>query len=216
MNTAELKCPKCSKPFKSEAALRMHDMRVHTGQIKTPGQLALVRGPKQQMQFKPLKKTAILAAAEAEAPKKGRRKGGVFPSWTQDQVDLLFAIESQYKAGRHVQWEQAFRDHPEWRQDLGDRSNMALAGKLIYMKQQTAKKAAKEGKSTAVDIIETRPRLGRPKKISSEVAAHDGSGNGNDVKPPTVAFCPNCGEHIKLWNDVAGIVDAVPKRQRQR
>jgi hypothetical protein len=36
---AQLECPKCYRLFKNTSALRMHDARVHTKTIKTPGQL---------------------------------------------------------------------------------------------------------------------------------------------------------------------------------
>src|SRR4030095_160751 len=107
-----INCPKCSKQFKNEVALRMHDMRVHTKQIKTPGQLGLITG------------------------KKFRQPWSTGKGWSQEQIDLLLAIEEEYREGNKVAWERAFADHPEWEVDLGSRNRTTLTQKLGYIHER--------------------------------------------------------------------------------
>ena len=117
-------CPKCSKDFQTPQALRMHDMRVHTGEIKVPGQAG-----------SPLKPKPALVLP-AKNPKS--RKGTV--PWTEDEVALLFVIAEQYKRGKHIDWERAFLEHPEYEADLGNRGRALLAQKLAYEKGKQPKK----------------------------------------------------------------------------
>ena len=210
-------CKKCGKEFKNMAGLRMHDMRTHLGTIRTPGQQALATGTHYRMKYK---KSAAQLLKEADKEKanlvsvgpvrkKGGR-GGRFISWTQEEVDLLLMVEETYRVGRSVNWKRAFEEHPEWHAQLGYRNPMTLSGKLNYMKNMAANKAVRDGRGSQVPaVIETRPRaLGRPPKTPVVITPPAQNGNG-------VCFCPRCGEHIKLWNQVGDMIHSLANPQPQ-
>jgi hypothetical protein len=211
-----VKCSKCGKEFKNDAGLRMHDMRTHTGQIRTPGQLALAGGTHYRMKYKK-SPAQLLKEADKEAARQvvvgrpvKRGRGGVFDPWTQEEVDLLLTIEETYRDGTNINWKRAFSENPSWHGKLKFRTSLALSGKLTYMKKMAAKKAAREGRESQVPaVIETRPRaLGRPPKFPrAEIVQPAQNGHSH------VAFCPECGCHIKIWNQVADLVKGLPKPQ---
>jgi len=94
------KCPKCQKEFKNPVALRMHDMRVHSGVIRVPG----------QGQPKPRKK----------APSWPKPSGDLPPSQDPVVQSIFEQIVREFTVGEQVKWANAFKAHPEWKEALSD------------------------------------------------------------------------------------------------
>jgi predicted RNA-binding Zn-ribbon protein involved in translation (DUF1610 family) len=183
------KCPKCTKRFTSKAGLAMHNMRVHTGQLKAPGQKGFKPNPNKRKHSFPSDSAAVKR-------KKYQQMRDRFHAMGLDAKGRPFKSEygrrtSLAMRGKGPQaWtpERRAKFKATWRRKEREKAGAQLPGGKLHPNSLTAKKR--------IQFVYPTPEQHTQDKATMEEAIANTWPNPERTTT-AIRFCPHCGNNIE-------------------